>query len=66
MTEEELPIAVVADKYVPLMFRLKWKNGDLSDDFYNETLANDILKNYSKYRQYIHTRPPLKSPLIGA
>lgn len=60
MTKEELPIAVVADKYVPLMFRLKWKNGDLSNDFYNETRANDILKNFIQYRDDMKRRKPLK------
>lgn len=54
------PVKVVPDKYVPLMFRLKWENGDLSSDFYNETRANDILKNFAAYEEDMRRRKPLK------
>lgn len=60
MIKEENPIEIVPDKYVPLMWRLRWKNGDLSDDFYNETRANDILHNYLAYRGDMKRRRPLQ------
>ncbi len=56
----DAPIKVIKDKYVPLMFRLQWANGDLSSDYYNETRANDILNNYFAYKDNTHRRKPLK------
>jgi hypothetical protein len=44
------PTEVVKDKKVKDMFRLKWPDGVLSEDFYNLARANDILKNYAEYR----------------
>jgi hypothetical protein len=43
------PIKVVADTKYPTMYRLKWKDGVLSEDMYNLTRAKDILRNYPDY-----------------
>lgn len=34
---------------VPVMFKLQWEDGTLSEDCYNLTRANDILRNYDNY-----------------
>lgn len=43
------PIAIVKDTEYTEMYRLRWKDGVLSEDFYNLTRANDILNNYDEY-----------------
>ena len=43
------PIAVIQDTKYPTMYRLKWKDGVLSADFYNLSRANDILQHYDAY-----------------
>jgi hypothetical protein len=43
------PTNIVPDRRYPGMFRLRWRNGDLSADMYNLTRANDILRNYDRY-----------------
>lgn len=43
------PIRIVEDKKYPSMYRLQWKNGRKSENFYNRTRATDILKNYASY-----------------
>lgn len=55
------PIEVVADTKNIGMYRLRWKDGTLSEDFYNQTRANDILKNYDQYRENMRKRT-LPSP----
>lgn len=45
------PIKIVEDKTCPEMFRLEWSDGVLSEDFYNQTRAHDILRNYDEYRR---------------
>ncbi len=62
LDNQDTPVKVIKDKYVPLMFRLQWSNGDLSSDYYNETRANDILNNYFAYKDNTHRRKPLKRP----
>lgn len=43
------PNTVVQDKIYPEMYRLKWPDGVLSEDFYNISRAYDILNNYEDY-----------------
>lgn len=43
------PTEVVADTKHPGMYRLRWKDGVLSEDMYNQTRANDILRYWDKY-----------------
>lgn len=45
------PVKIVEDKKWEGMWRLKWEDGVLSEDFYNKTRANDILLNYAEYRR---------------
>ena len=43
-------------KVVPVMFKLQWEDGTLSEDCYNLTRANDILRNYDKYMKNMKKR----------
>jgi hypothetical protein len=43
-------------KIVPVMFKLEWEDGTLSEDCYNLTRANDILRNYDKYMKNMKKR----------
>lgn len=43
------PKEIIEDKVYKGMYRLKWSDGVLSEDFYNLTRANDILANYDLY-----------------
>ena len=45
----EKPIRIVPDAKHPRMYRLWWRNGDLSRDMYNLTRATDILRCYERY-----------------
>jgi hypothetical protein len=45
------PTSIVKDTKYPNMYRLKWEDGILSEDFYNFTRAKDILRNYDLYRR---------------
>lgn len=62
------PIAIEQDKEYPQMYRLKWADDVLSEDFYNLTRAKDILRNYASYRDGMRrrgrktNRMPLASP----
>lgn len=42
-------MSIVQDTKYPSMYRVKWADGILSEDFYNKTRAHDILKHYDKY-----------------
>jgi hypothetical protein len=53
---EEEPIKVVPCELYPGLYRLLWKNGDLSEDAYNLTRANDMFKNYRDYRKNMTLR----------
>ena len=52
------PETVVKDKKYGKqgMYRLKWPDRVLSEDFYNLTRANDILKNYEEYQDNMNRR----------
>ena len=52
------PIKIVKDQKYPGMYRLKWKDGVLSEDMYNLTRAHDILLNYEEYRANMLKRAP--------
>ena len=52
------PVRVIKDTEYPRMYRLQWKDGTLSEDMYNLTRANDILKNYKSYRACMFKKPP--------
>lgn len=50
------PVKITQDRKYPSQYRLEWKDGVQSEDFYNLTRANDILNNYASYR-YNMTKP---------
>lgn len=56
LTNKTLPVEIVPDVKYPEMYRLKWVDGVLSEDFYNMTRAHDMLLNYDLYR-YNMKRP---------
>ena len=58
MEIEERPTKIVKDKKHPGMYRLKWKDGTLSEDCYNLTRVTDIKKNYLMYRKNMLVSPP--------
>jgi hypothetical protein len=39
----------IPDKKYPNMYRLQWRDGSQSVDFYSLTRAKDILRNYRSY-----------------
>ena len=43
------PIKITKDTKYPNMYRLVWEDGVFSEDMYNLTRANDILKHYDGY-----------------
>lgn len=53
---EEKPTKVVPCEEYPGLYRLQWKSGDLSQDYYNLTRAKDILKHYREYRKNMALR----------
>ena len=67
----EKPIRIIKDKKYPEMYRLQWKNGDISVKYglesdggptsygmYNLTRAKDILRNYGEYAKNSLASPP--------
>lgn len=50
------PYKIIEHKKYKGMYYLVWEDGVKSQDFYNLTRANDILKNYDLYR-YNMQRP---------
>lgn len=50
------PVKVIKDLEYPDMYRLKWKDKVLSEDMYNLTRANDILRNYDEYLANMESR----------
>lgn len=52
------PISIVQDKVHKHMYWLKWKDGVLSEDFYNLTRVKDILANHADYRTDMLKRRP--------
>ena len=59
------PTNIVPDRRYPNMFRLRWRNGDLSADMYNLTRANDILRNYDRYVESMARSARLKGKRVG-
>ena len=49
MDNRSKPKKVVPDVKYQDMYRLEWKDGVLSEDMYNLSRANDILRNYDAY-----------------
>lgn len=49
------PIELIKDETYPLMYRIKYDDGVVSDEMYNLTRAKDILKNYKSYAQAMST-----------
>lgn len=45
------PVKIELDIKYEGMYRLVWENKTVSEDCYNLTRANDILKNYDEYRR---------------
>jgi hypothetical protein len=65
LAESELmkPIEVVVDKTYPNMWRVRYNDGVISEEMYNLTRANDILKNYRNYVKVVNTsETPKKQP----
>lgn len=61
------PTKIVEHKKYQGMYYLVWEDGVKSQDFYNLTRANDILKNYDEYRLNMLKRDPtftLKARLV--
>jgi len=58
------PTNIVPDRRYPNMFRLRWRNGDLSADMYNLTRANDILRNYDRYLADMATADRMKGNVL--
>jgi len=58
------PVRVIQDTKYPKMYRLQWKDGILSEDMYNLSRANDILKNYKSYRSNMFKKPPSGPNLV--
>lgn len=52
------PVKLRQDTKYLSMYRLEWEDEVLSEDFYNKTRANDILKNYAEYRYHMKKRDP--------
>jgi hypothetical protein len=50
------PTAIVPDAKHAGMFRLKWPDGVLSNDMYNQTRASDILRCYDGYVHLMRQR----------
>lgn len=49
-------VKITEDNKYKDMFRLEWSDGVLSEDFYNLTRANEILKNYDEYVKDMNIR----------
>jgi hypothetical protein len=45
--KDELLGEVIEDKFIKMVFWVKWPNGDLSQDYYSLTRARDNLVKYS-------------------
>jgi hypothetical protein len=58
LTNRSNPIKVTIDTKYSNMYRLEWKDGVLSEDMYNLSRANDILRNYKEYRANMFKTPP--------
>ena len=43
------PKEIVEDEQQEGMYRLKWPNGKLSEDYYNKSRATEILRNPDRY-----------------
>lgn len=56
LTNEDKPVGIEQDSKYPEMYRLKWADGVLSEDFYNKTRAHDMLLNYDLYRMGMKMR----------
>ena len=52
------PIKIIPDDIHPKMYRLQWPDGVKSQDFYNQTIATDILNNYDTYVNNMKKKPP--------
>lgn len=50
LTNNDKPVKIVPNDIHLGMYRLEWEDGVKSEDMYNWTRANDILKNYELYR----------------
>ncbi len=61
MVSLEKPTKIVKDMKYSNMYRLQWKDRVQSEDFYNLTRANDILRNYLEYAKNTVARVPRKA-----
>lgn len=50
------PVELVKHEVYPQLYRIKYDDGVVSEEFYNKTRASDIIRNYGVYARAMENR----------